>query len=689
MIASKNNTFRRGFTVVELVVVIAVIAILAAVLVPVFSSISRQAEQRVLQAELKTVYSAFTADCDFRDEPVKNMDQYTFVPESGLRFTASGVTASESGYKWSGSDQRNVTTVSVGSIPASTAIYGPFNGYYLLGAGMALNWNGSGTEAEPYLISNYQELRAIAERVARGDKFSGIFFQLQTNLSINSASWLPIGGYLAPTQADTAGSIVFSGTFDGNGHTISLSYGRVLRDGYCLFGSVSGATIKNLQVAGDIDVGINAGGIAAKANNSTFQNCASSMNVAGDHHVGGIVGNATGNTSFAGCMNTGKVEAYATATAGVNSAVGGIVGEAASGVTISDCCNRGSVMGMGGAVGGIAGISKSKINFCINEGSVESKGYAAEHISGANGLDSLVGGIVGWGGGSAKVNSCGNTGAITAAFRSAGGIAGGDAVITNAANVGSVTATGYVGGIMGTVSNVSCTVTNAMNNGTVSALGENNGGTYSGPAGGIVGKINSTSSYKVSLAVNGGQVYFRKGQANVTYNEIGMIIGSSNGSVTLSNTYLSLAKGVYVGNGSASATAVGKSTGTNGTPTTQTNQSALASALNGNVGSNQAWTVESSFFNGLYVPILTHMVRFHSDLRLRLNTCFAGSSTLYLPYVEQATIGTGDAHYTFASWSHNNIQSQPGDKVVLTDDSDFHVKREPVSDGPIGPIPFE
>jgi len=678
MIVSNTNTSRsrRGFTIIELVVVIAVVAILAAILVPVFSSVSEQAEQRALRAELKTVYTAFSADCGFRDEPVKNMDQYTFVRESALQFTASAVTAKESGYKWNGSDDAAVSAVSVGSITASTAIYGPFNGYYLLGAGMALNWTGSGTEAEPYLISSYQELRSIAEQVARGNNFSGKFFRLEKDLSINSASWLPIGGYLAPTQADTSGSIVFSGNFDGNGHTISLSYGRVLQDGYCLFGYVSGATVKNLQVAGNIDVDANAGGIAAKANNSTFQNCASSMNVAGDHHVGGIVGNATGSTKILGCMNTGKVEAYATATAGVNSAVGGIVGEAASGVKLSDCCNRGAILGMGGTVGGIAGIAKSNLDYCINEGPVESKGYAAQHISGSNGLDSLVGGIVGWGGGTARLNSCGNSGTVIAAFRSAGGIAGGDAIIVNAANVGNVTAKGYVGGIMGTVSNTSCTVTNAMNAGTVFALGEDNGGTYSGPAGGIVGKVNSTSAYTVSLAVNGGQVYYRKDAPNVSYSEVGMIIGSANGAVTLSSNYLSLAKGVYVGNNSATTTAVGKSSSTNGAPTTQTNQSALASALNGAVGSNQKWTVESSFFGGLYVPIRTNVPDYATndssvgeELRLALDTSFTGANTIYSAFPAQTELSKNETKYTFLGWSVSGTSYAPGKSITISNDT--------------------
>ena len=46
----KNNKKKRGFTIIELVIVIAVIAILAGVLIPTFSSvIERQTELHVLK----------------------------------------------------------------------------------------------------------------------------------------------------------------------------------------------------------------------------------------------------------------------------------------------------------------------------------------------------------------------------------------------------------------------------------------------------------------------------------------------------------------------------------------------------------------------------------------------------------------------------------------------------------------
>lgn len=55
-----KNT-KRGFTIVELVIVIAVIAILAAILIPVFSSVVESANEKARQAEIKNTFTAYTA----------------------------------------------------------------------------------------------------------------------------------------------------------------------------------------------------------------------------------------------------------------------------------------------------------------------------------------------------------------------------------------------------------------------------------------------------------------------------------------------------------------------------------------------------------------------------------------------------------------------------------------------------
>jgi prepilin-type N-terminal cleavage/methylation domain-containing protein len=53
----KNN--RKGFTIVELVIVIAVIAILAGVLIPTFAGITKKAEQSAALQEARNLYTEY------------------------------------------------------------------------------------------------------------------------------------------------------------------------------------------------------------------------------------------------------------------------------------------------------------------------------------------------------------------------------------------------------------------------------------------------------------------------------------------------------------------------------------------------------------------------------------------------------------------------------------------------------
>ncbi len=57
-----KRTNKKGFTIVELVVVIAVIAILAAVLIPTFSGVTGKAKDAALKADLKAAYTQYLSD---------------------------------------------------------------------------------------------------------------------------------------------------------------------------------------------------------------------------------------------------------------------------------------------------------------------------------------------------------------------------------------------------------------------------------------------------------------------------------------------------------------------------------------------------------------------------------------------------------------------------------------------------
>ena len=56
-----KNTKKKGFTIVELVIVIAVIGILSAILIPTFSGLVKNAQDVALQENLRNAYVEYTS----------------------------------------------------------------------------------------------------------------------------------------------------------------------------------------------------------------------------------------------------------------------------------------------------------------------------------------------------------------------------------------------------------------------------------------------------------------------------------------------------------------------------------------------------------------------------------------------------------------------------------------------------
>lgn len=64
----RNN--KKGFTIVELVIVIAVIAILSAVLIPTFGTVINDANKAARGADAKAMYTAYITECVQADPAV-------------------------------------------------------------------------------------------------------------------------------------------------------------------------------------------------------------------------------------------------------------------------------------------------------------------------------------------------------------------------------------------------------------------------------------------------------------------------------------------------------------------------------------------------------------------------------------------------------------------------------------------
>lgn len=187
-------------------------------------------------------------------------------------------------------------------------------------------------------ISSEAQLRNFAAAVNAGDNFAGRTVVLTTNIVLDEdEDWMPIGTLSSP----------FSGTFDGQGHTVSNLYVNVVgaENGNVagLFGCVGvSGTVRRIgvengviRVATPSSEGIDCyiGGIAG-LNSGHIEQCYNKATVLGNVQlafVGGIAGangNIGGGTTYAlveDCYNQGRLFTSRTSFSDMNY-LGGIVG---------------------------------------------------------------------------------------------------------------------------------------------------------------------------------------------------------------------------------------------------------------------------------------------------------------------------------------------------------------------------
>lgn len=280
---------------------------------------------------------------------------------------------------------------------------------------------GTGTKFVPYEISTAEELAWFRDWVngtytASGSETATTHlnacakltadidlkdFCYAANASKEEQSWEPIGNY----------SKRYTGTFDGNGHTISNLYIKVQRQGVGFFGCAEGGSIKNItfdnaQVENtgnddkDTMTGIVVGAAFATLQNlKTLKNCSVKS---GTKVLGGIAGSITRS-----CSNLEN-----NATVSGKYEVGGIAGRFSSVYTMSSCVNNGMVAANGsGRCGGIVAVlTFGNIEDCANYG----------NVTGTN----EIGGIVGYAQDNSTIKSTLSCGNITSQESRAGIIVG-------------------------------------------------------------------------------------------------------------------------------------------------------------------------------------------------------------------------------------------------------------------------
>jgi len=378
--------------------------------------------------------------------------------------------------------------------------------------GSKLTWVGvgaAGYEAAKlkngyYEISNLSQLYWFAQYVNDGHPSAN--GRLVADITANTGDVMAAGTYSENTNylqwTPIAAGTTYTGTFDGNGHTIrglyyyckdySQSQTRGSFGG--LFHNVSG-TVKDLTLDNCFFYHYNYAASICRQNSGTVENCTVTAYIStkGNYDHGGIAyrnmesgtiadctfhGRGTtassayngicntNNGTISGCVNySNHVRAgiassnYGTISnchnygfiSGHNTSVGGIC--AWSNGTIIDCTNAGEINAIYMNTGGICGSNSGLIRRCINTAEISSSSTYTGGICGSNGGDQVCGGII---------QSCSNTGSVYSSYSYTGGICGSNSgIVTGSCNSGS-----FYGNVANTGSICGCNEVRYMHDGS-------------------------------------------------------------------------------------------------------------------------------------------------------------------------------------------------------------------------------
>lgn len=318
---------------------------------------------------------------------------------------------------------------------------------------------GSGTETDPYRITDGAQLAKIAKDVENRNVYENAYFRLENDIDLSAHRWNPIGVYKC--YADTTDNRMFSGFLDGNGKTITglIVDERTEKNRAGLFGKITcigtatNVGVKNLNIVdariyatnegmessssailagmvmtnpGDTvrfdDISVSgtivntrvgdnsmiSGGLFGEAYRVTADNCRADVTIEGGDNTGGFVG-LDGSSTYRNCKVTGKVTGLW--------AIGGFVGyageaESTTMSTFDNCIAKVAVIASNWRAGGFAGyMEKGKSSSCAALGDVTSS---------VTGFDPIVGGFAGEIGntgvtGGAILDKCYAAGKVTAA----------------------------------------------------------------------------------------------------------------------------------------------------------------------------------------------------------------------------------------------------------------------------------
>ena len=288
-------------------------------------------------------------------------------------------------------------------------------------------FEGTGSEKNPYLLKTTEDIVKLRDLVNEGNDMKTLHFKLTEDITLPE-NWVPIGKRKNDDSLnlDSGNNLyAFSGSLDGDNHTITVSEGEKP-----LLGYVYGAEVKNLNIYG---TRINGYGLVDNYEGVGLEGTAIVID-----HVTLKSGTQTLKSGLIGANRT--VNAFAGCSAGFTA-------------TIRNCTvEEGCIIGYDrdqSMIGSIAGRMQGTVENCTSYATV----YGTEYVGGIIGTrDNAMG--------TCSVKGCAFGGTVEASKTHAGGIVGGGysnptapngvrISINNNTCTGTITGGDIVGGILG------------------------------------------------------------------------------------------------------------------------------------------------------------------------------------------------------------------------------------------------
>ena len=178
-------------------------------------------------------------------------------------------------------------------------------------------FEGSGTEADPYLIQSKKDLETFRDAVndtSLNPTYAHAYYLQTADIDLEEEEWIPIGvgydgdDYLGAYNYQTR---MFYGVYDGGNHYIyHLNIDKAL-NAAGFFGIIRGSScnVSNLVIYGSVKTSKSqAGGITGAVHyGASIKNCAFIGDVQAMNRAGGIAGDLYGSGEISNCYHNGAV----------------------------------------------------------------------------------------------------------------------------------------------------------------------------------------------------------------------------------------------------------------------------------------------------------------------------------------------------------------------------------------------